>query len=115
MRRAPTLRRTCGNLALMTRGLDRRSFLRLLAGAPLLAAGDRAWAVNSAPTATPARSALIERLIHDSRALPTVSRRIDFISGKLLGIRYQSNTLIGGPKRPEKFVIRDDVFDCVTF
>ena len=44
-----------------------------------------------------------------------MSQRIDFISGKLLGIRYQANTLIGSPKHPEKFVVRDDAFDCVTF
>ena len=36
-------------------------------------------------------------------------------SGKLLGIRYRSNTLIGSPKLPEQFVIRDDAFDCVTY
>jgi len=77
----------------------------------LLAPGSgAAWAAKIG-----ARSALIERLIRDSRALPKVSQRIDFISGKLLGIRYQANTLIGGPKHPEKFVVRDDAFDCVTF
>jgi hypothetical protein len=32
-----------------------------------------------------------------------------------LGIRYQADTLIGGIDRPEKFVVRDDAFDCVTF
>ena len=30
-------------------------------------------------------------------------------------MRYQANTLIGGPKHPERFVVRDDAFDCVTF
>ena len=30
-------------------------------------------------------------------------------------MRYQANTLIGGPKHPEQFVVRDDAFDCVTF
>jgi hypothetical protein len=85
----------------------RRKILRLLAAAPLLAPGSRAaWAD---------KTALIERLIQEARALPTVSQRIDFISGKLLGIRYQANTLIGGPNHPERFVVRDDAFDCVTF
>src|SRR5215203_2580226 len=97
---------TCGNLPAMHRAPNRRHFLRLMAGAPLLAAGNAAWA---APTA------LIERLIQESRPLPNISQRIDFISGKLLGIRYLANTLIGGPKHPEKFVVRDDAFDCVTF
>jgi hypothetical protein len=107
MHRALPARRTCANLAAMDHALTRRHALGLLAGLPLLAAGSgAAWA---------AKTALIERLIRDSRALPKVSQRIDFISGKLLGIRYQANTLIGGPKHPEKFVVRDDAFDCVTF
>ena len=62
-----------------------------------------------------AKTALIERLIGEAKALPNVSERIDLISRKLLGIRYQANTLIGSPKQPEKFVVRDDAFDCVTF
>ena len=78
-----------------------------MAGSPLLAAGSRA--------AFAAKAALIERLIQEARALPHVSQRIDFISGKLLGVRYQADTLIGGPKHPERFVVRDDAFDCVTF
>jgi hypothetical protein len=90
---------------------NRRHVLRLLAGLPLWVAGGAA----SAAANTVAKTALIERLIGESRSLPTVSRRIDFISGKLLGIRYRANTLIGGPHDPEKFVIRDDAFDCVTF
>jgi len=91
----------------MDRAPHRRHFLRLIAAAPLLAAGrDLAFA---------GKTALIERLIREARALPHVSARIDFISGKLLGVRYQADTLIGGPKHPEKFVVRDDAFDCVTF
>jgi hypothetical protein len=91
----------------MNRAPTRRQILRLIAGAPLLAAESRvAWA---------AKTALIERLIREATALPNVSQRIDFISGMLMGIRYQANTLIGGPNHPEKFVVRDDAFDCVTF
>jgi len=30
-------------------------------------------------------------------------------------VRYQANTLIGGPRRKEVFVVRADAFDCVTF
>ena len=91
----------------MNRARTRRQFLRLLAVTPLLAAGG--------DLALGAKTALIERLIGETRALPNVSERIDFISRKLLGIRYQADTLIGGPKHPEKFVVRDDAFDCVTF
>jgi hypothetical protein len=54
-------------------------------------------------------------LIDEARPLPQVAQRIDFISSKLLGIRYQANTLVGGPNHPERFVVRDDAFDCVTF
>ena len=78
-----------------------------MAGAPLLA-------VASEP-ALAGSTSLIGRLIQEARPLPLVSQRMDFISGKLLGIRYQANTLIGGPKHPEVFVVRDDAFDCVTF
>ena len=81
--------------------------LRLIAGSPLLAAGSR--------SAFAAKTAAIEPLIQQARALPTVSQRIDFISGKLIGVRYQANTLIGSPTLPERFVVRDDAFDCVTF
>jgi len=107
MHRALLARRTCVNLATMNRAHTRRQFLRLLAGPLLLVAGvSDAWA---------AKAILIERLIGEARALPNVSERIDFISRKLLGIRYQADTLIGGPQHPEKFVVRDDAFDCVTF
>ena len=85
---------------------NRRDLLRLVAGLPLLGLAGPALA---------ARAASIERLIAESRPLPRVSERIDFISGKLLGARYQRDTLIGGPGHPEKFVVRDDAFDCVTF
>ena len=90
----------------------RRSVIRLFAGAALLAAGS-----GGAFAAKPAagKTALIGRLIKQARALPHVSQRIDFISHALLGVRYQANTLIGGPKHPERFVVRDDAFDCVTF
>jgi hypothetical protein len=82
----------------------RRHILRLLAGLPLL------WAVPAI-----AKAAKIGRLIEEAHALPHVSQRIDFISRSLLGARYQGNTLIGGPRKPEQFVVRDDAFDCVTF
>jgi hypothetical protein len=90
----------------MNRAPNRRHILRLMAGIPLLAAGGAASAT---------KVALVERLIRDSRAYPHVAERIDFISSKLLGARYRADTLIGGPKYPEEFVVRDDAFDCVTY
>lgn len=87
--------------------VTRRHVLRLMAGAPLLAGG--------AGVALAREGSLIGRLIAESRSRPQVSQRIDFISQSLLGIRYQANTLIGGPNRKEVFVVREDAFDCVTF
>lgn len=92
---------------------NRRAFLHLLAAAPLWAAAARR------PAFAEAAPASIARLIKEARAVPaeraSVSERMDFISRALLGIRYQANTLIGGPELPEQFVVRADAFDCVTF
>jgi hypothetical protein len=100
----------CDNFPAMQPVTDRRNVLRqvggFLAGLPLLGLSGPAFA---------APSALIERLMAQAKPLPRVSERIDFISGKLVGIRYQANTLIGSPTLPEKFVVRDDAFDCVTY
>ena len=85
---------------------SRRDVLRLLAAGAAVAAGAR--------QAT-ARETHIERLIYQARAYPQISQRIDFISAALRGTRYLGYTLIGGPRRPEKFVVRDDGFDCVTY
>src|SRR5262245_42450950 len=85
---------------------SRRTVLQLLAGLPLAAA---------APPASAREGALIDRLIAESRSLPRVAQRMNFISRSLIGVRYQANTLIGGPDNAEVFVVRDDAFDCVTF
>ncbi len=91
----------------MERATTRRQVLGLLAAAPLLAGGmGRALAREGS---------LIGRLIAEAQPLSQVSERIDFISRSLIGIRYQANTLIGGPGRKEVFVVREDAFDCVTF
>ena len=57
----------------------------------------------------------VARLIAETHALTPIARRVDVISAALRGTRYQADTLIGGPRRPEQFVLRDDAFDCVTF
>jgi hypothetical protein len=97
----------------MQRGATRRSVVRMLAAAPLLAAA------GAGASAEASARQSIARLIQEARARPpaiaSVSERMDFISRALLGIRYQANTLIGGPQRPERFVVRDDAFDCVTY
>ena len=86
--------------------VSRRHLLQILAGAT-------AWAAASRPGL--AGEARIGRLIGEAKALPTVAQRIDFISRALRGTRYREYTLIGGPRRAEQFVVRDDAFDCVTF
>lgn len=91
----------------MKQATTRRRFLQLAAGLPCLAA--------TSGSALARDELLIGRLIKDARAFPQISRRMDFISGSLLGIRYEANTLIGGPRKQEVFVIRADAFDCVTF
>jgi hypothetical protein len=62
-----------------------------------------------------ARESHIEKLIYAAQVYPTVSQRVDFISAALRGTRYLGYTLIGSPHKPEKFVVRDDGFDCVTY
>jgi hypothetical protein len=85
--------------------LTRRTLLRLLTALPLAGAAAPAFA----------RQGRIERLIAQASALPTVAERMALISRGLLGARYRANTLIGGPRRREVLVVRDDGFDCVTF
>jgi len=72
-----------------------------------------AAAVLAAPSE--AAEARIAALIGEFRALPSLSERIERISRALIGSRYRAETLIGGAKKPEIFVTRDDVFDCVTY
>src|SRR5688500_13420003 len=55
------------------------------------------------------------RLIEQTRDTKPLSRRIEVISAALRGKRYRADTLIGGPRKAELLVTRDDVFDCVTY
>ncbi|HZP69555.1 MAG TPA: N-acetylmuramoyl-L-alanine amidase-like domain-containing protein [Pseudolabrys sp.] len=85
---------------------NRRSVLYLLGGGALLVAAARHGQ---------AAERRLGRLIEEARSRGSISARIDFISGAFRGTRYLGYTLIGGPRRPEQFVVRDDGFDCVTF
>lgn len=86
--------------------VSRRHLLRIVAGAAALVA---------LPLPARAGHARMTRLIEKAVALPSISQRVDFISRALIGTPYRSYMLIGGPRRPEQFVIRDDAFDCVTY
>ncbi len=93
-------------MASCDRGVSRRSVLQILAGGSIIAAG--AWPAFAGET-------VIGRLIAEASNYTRISQRIDFISRALLGAKYKANPLIGGPKQPEKFVVHDDAFDCVTY
>jgi len=84
--------------------IDRRDALKYLAAAAAFAARPAL-----------AGEARIDKLILPAKAQGDISARIDFISHALIGTEYRGYTLIGGPHSAEKFVVRDDVFDCVTF
>jgi hypothetical protein len=65
-----------------------------------------------------ARAPQIDRILHlmgEARSRGPISQRIDYIAGALKGTSYKGFTLVGGPHRPEQFVMRDDAFDCVTY
>ncbi len=90
--------------------LNRRHLLQLIAGAV------RYWLAGSHLLRLwPQPEERISRLIGEAKTLPGVAQRVDFIAAALRGTRYRGYTLIGSPRRPEKFVARDDAFDCVTF
>ena len=84
--------------------INRRQALQCLAGAAALA-------VRPAS----AGEARVDKLIVAAQEQGDISRRIAFISKALIGTQYRGYTLIGGPTSPEKMVVRDDAFDCVTF
>ena len=85
---------------------SRRQLLQLAAGAATLALG-------LAPART--EETRIAGLIEKARADTFVGARIGVISQALIGSRYVEYPLIGGPRKAEQFVLRDDGFDCVTF
>jgi hypothetical protein len=96
----------------MTQALDRRMLLQMLGGVALVAATDSSFAQTPSQAQDGSR---IARLLRDARGVEPISARIAFISRAFLGAGYRANTLIGGPAQREQFVVRADVFDCVTF
>lgn len=92
----------------MTKPMDRRAVLGLFA------AGG-AWLAGARPVQAADEEGRLAVLIRAAADLPTVGQRMEFISAGLLGTPYRGFTLIGGPHEAERFVMRDDGFDCVTF
>ena len=91
----------------MEQPITRRIVLQLMAGLPLVAAaGSPAFA----------RAALLDRPPDPGGKGAAACLAADQLHlARLLGVRYRANTLIGGPRTKEVFVVRDDAFDCVTF
>jgi hypothetical protein len=90
----------------MDASATRRSILGFLGLGLTLAAGVRPGGAGEKR---------ISLLINEARDKGPISQRIHYIAGALRGTRYQGYTLVGGPRQPEQFVVRDDAFDCVTF
>ncbi|HEY4141046.1 MAG TPA: N-acetylmuramoyl-L-alanine amidase-like domain-containing protein [Pseudolabrys sp.] len=89
---------------------SRRGVLQILAGGVAVAG-----CIAPAAAAVAEPEPRIGWLILDAQKLPAISQRVDFIAAALKGTRYRGSTLIGSPRRAEKFVARDDAFDCVTY
>lgn len=57
----------------------------------------------------------IDEMLACASAMPDLSARIDFISGRFLGVPYGESTLIGSPGSPEVLVIDLRAVDCFTY
>jgi len=57
----------------------------------------------------------LDDLLKESSAINDTGKRIDFLSGKFLGVEYRESTLIGDIDTPEMFVINLAGVDCFTF
>jgi hypothetical protein len=75
------------------------------------------FAAGAACAAAPgaAEEKQLPHLIEEARKFDTVGERIAFISHAYLGRPYVANSLIGSATVPERFVMREDAFDCVTY
>ncbi len=55
------------------------------------------------------------RIISEASEIRDIGKRIDFLSGQFLGVKYQESTLIGDMNTPEVFVIDFRGVDCFTY
>lgn len=55
------------------------------------------------------------RMLRTASAMRDISKRIEFVSGALLGTPYGASTLIGSAGEPEALVVNLDSMDCFTF
>ncbi len=64
---------------------------------------------------SPQDAAFVRGLLGELRGERSVRRRAKLVSARFLGRPYLLNPLIGTAETPERFVIRFDGFDCVTY
>jgi hypothetical protein len=57
----------------------------------------------------------LEYIMREAARIEDVGERVAFVSAQFLGIGYIDFTLIGGPEKPEEFVINLEGVDCFTF
>ena len=57
----------------------------------------------------------LDILLYESSAITDTGKRIDFLSGKFLGVGYRESTLIGDINKAEILVINLNGVDCFTF
>jgi hypothetical protein len=57
----------------------------------------------------------LEAMLEDAAAITGMGERIDFLSGRFLGVPYGESTLIGGPDEPEALVVNLQAVDCFTY
>jgi hypothetical protein len=57
----------------------------------------------------------LDILLYESWAITDTGKRIDFLSGKFLGVEYRESTLIGDINTTEILVINLNGVDCFTF
>ncbi len=54
-------------------------------------------------------------MLKHGAALVDISERIDFLSGRFLGVPYGESTLVGSPATPETLVVNLQAVDCFTY
>lgn len=57
----------------------------------------------------------LNAIICEAAKIQDAGEKIDFLSGKFIGLQYQEKTLIGDIKTPEVFIINLSAVDCFTF
>jgi hypothetical protein len=57
----------------------------------------------------------IEAMLKEGAALSGIGERIDFLSGRVLGVPYEGSTLVGAPDAPEALVVNLHAVDCFTY